>query len=220
MVVAEAWAEQRVLMRAFARCRDQVRPTVVLAGAELPMGPAGLDAHGPWGIHVHPPVDGRAQELRAQLELAARRLAGSKGNPPRLMDEEPSFDHKATSHWDPRKTVSLNKHAAARNAGSTMGSTTVMGYAAGAGAQFSRSPTRIFGRTMPHGLRLTAAERAVVDALAEASYLTARDVARIAQVSDGAAWMGALMAKLAGHGLDVVSLGEYVGGEPTYVLRR
>jgi hypothetical protein len=101
MVVAEAWAEQRVLMRAFANSPDQTRPTIVLHGVHLAIGPAGLDPHGPWGIHVEPPADGRAQELLAQLELAARRLTGSKGNPPRLMDEASSFERKRTNHWAP-----------------------------------------------------------------------------------------------------------------------
>ena len=101
LVVAESWSEQRVLMRAFASCSDQTRPTIVLHGQELAIGPAGTDPHGQWGIHVEPPVDGRAQELRSQLELAARRLAGSKGSPPRLVDETSRFDNKATHLWAP-----------------------------------------------------------------------------------------------------------------------
>jgi hypothetical protein len=101
MIVAESWSEQRVLMRAFASCSDQTRPTIVLHGHELAIGPAGTDPHGQWGIHVEPPVDGRAQELRSQLELAARRLAGAKGNPPRLVDETSRFDNKATHLWAP-----------------------------------------------------------------------------------------------------------------------
>lgn len=101
MVVAEAWAEQRVLMHAYTSSPDQTRPTIALHGAELAIGPAGTDAHGPWGIHVEPPAEGRAQKLRDELELAARRLAGSKGNPPRLMDEESPFDRKRTNHWAP-----------------------------------------------------------------------------------------------------------------------
>ncbi len=101
MVVAQSWAEQRVLMRAFAGCDDQTRPTIVLHGLQLAIGPAGLDPAGPWGIHVEPPIDGRAQELRGQLELAARRLAGSRGTPPRLLDESSAFDNKQTNHWAP-----------------------------------------------------------------------------------------------------------------------
>jgi hypothetical protein len=101
MVVAETWGEQRVLMRAFADSDDQTRPTIVLHGAELAVGPAGTDPHGAWGLHVEPPADGRAQELREQLELAARRLAGSKASPPRLVDEASTFDRKRTNHWAP-----------------------------------------------------------------------------------------------------------------------
>ena len=101
MVVAEKWAEQRVMMRAYADSRDQLRPTIMLHGAELAIGPAGLDANGPWGIHVGEPADGRAQEVKAQLEAAARRLAGSKGNPPRLADEEATFDREPTANWAP-----------------------------------------------------------------------------------------------------------------------
>ncbi len=101
MVVAESWSEQRVLMRAFASSGDQTRPTIVLHGLELAIGPAGLEPAGEWGIHVEPPVDGRAQDLRNELELAARRLAGSKGNPPRLADEVSRFENKATHLWAP-----------------------------------------------------------------------------------------------------------------------
>lgn len=101
MVVAERWAEQRVLMRAYAESPDQTRPTIVLHGAELAIGPASTDPNGAWGIHVQPPVDGRAQELLGQLELAAKRMAGSKGNAPRLEDEGGSFERKRTNNWAP-----------------------------------------------------------------------------------------------------------------------
>jgi hypothetical protein len=101
MVIAERWAEQRVLMRAYAESRDQLRPTIVLHGAELAIGPAGLDLNGPWGIHVGESPDGRAQEIKAQLEHTTRRLAGSKGNPPRLSDEEPPFEREPTANWGP-----------------------------------------------------------------------------------------------------------------------
>lgn len=101
MVIAEKWAEQRVLMRAYAESRDQVRPTIMLHGAELAIGPAGLDLHGPWGIHVGENPEGRAQDIKLQLEATARRLAGSKGNPPRLADEEPTFDREPTANWHP-----------------------------------------------------------------------------------------------------------------------
>jgi hypothetical protein len=101
MVIAEKWGEQRVLMRAYAESRDQLRPTITLHGIELAIGPAGLDMNGSWGIHVGEPSDGRAQAIKDQLEGAARRLAGSKGNPPRLMDEEPTFDREPTANWGP-----------------------------------------------------------------------------------------------------------------------
>src|SRR5262245_9598860 len=84
MVIAERWAEQRVLMRAYAESRDQLRPTIFLQGVELAIGPAGLDLNGPWGIHVGDYPDQRAPGIVAELEAAARALAGSKGNPPRL----------------------------------------------------------------------------------------------------------------------------------------
>ena len=101
MVIAEKWAEQRVLMRAYAESRDQLRPTIMLHGTELAIGPAGLDLNGPWGIHVGENPEGRAQDIKAQLEATARRLAGSKGNPPRLADEEPTFDREPTANWGP-----------------------------------------------------------------------------------------------------------------------
>jgi hypothetical protein len=101
MVIAEKWAEQRVLMRAYAESRDQLRPTIMLHGVELAIGPAGLDLNGPWGIHVGDNPDGRAQDIKLQLEAAAKRLAGSKGNPPRLADEESTFDREPTANWGP-----------------------------------------------------------------------------------------------------------------------
>ena len=101
MVIAEKWAEQRVLMRAYAESRDQTRPTIMLHGVELAIGPAGLDSNGSWGVHVGDPDNGRAQHIKHHLEEAARRLAGSKGNPPRLQDEEPTFDREPTANWGP-----------------------------------------------------------------------------------------------------------------------
>ena len=101
MVIAEKWAEQRVLMRAYAESRDQTRPTIVLHGVELAMGPAGLDVNGPWGIHVGDNPDERSAEIKHHFEASARRLAGSKGNPPRLLDEESTFDREPTANWGP-----------------------------------------------------------------------------------------------------------------------
>ena len=101
MVISEKWAEQRVLMRAYAESRDQTRPTIMLHAVELAIGPAGTDVNGPWGIHAGEQVDGRSQEIKHQLEEAARRIAGSKGNPPRLQDEESTFDREPTAHWGP-----------------------------------------------------------------------------------------------------------------------
>jgi hypothetical protein len=101
MVIAEKWAEQRVLMRSYAESRDQTRPTIVLRGEELAIGPAGLDVNGPWGIHVSSGAEGHAQALAALLEESARRLSGSKGSPPRLMDESSTFDREPTGNWVP-----------------------------------------------------------------------------------------------------------------------
>ena len=101
MVVAERWAEQRVLMRAYAESADQTRPTIVLHGVELAIGPASIDPNDSWGIHVQPPIDGRAQELQAQLELAAKRMAGAKNSPARLEDEAGGFERKRTNNWAP-----------------------------------------------------------------------------------------------------------------------
>ena len=100
MVIAEKWAEQRVMMRAYAESRDQTLPTITLHGIELAIGPAGTDVNGAWGIHVDGD-SGRAQDVKAQLEGAARRIAGSKGNPPRLLDEESTFDREPTANWGP-----------------------------------------------------------------------------------------------------------------------
>jgi hypothetical protein len=101
MVIAEKWAEQRVLMRAYAQSRDQTMPTIMLHAVELAIGPAGLDVNGPWGIHVGEHAGMDAQAVKAALEDAARRLAGSKGNPPRLVDEAQTFDREPTGNWAP-----------------------------------------------------------------------------------------------------------------------
>src|SRR3569623_1957693 len=101
MVIAEKWAEQRVLMRAYAQSRDQTMPTLLLHGLELAIGPAGTDINGPWGIHVGEGPDRDPQSVKAALEEAARRIAGSKGNPPRLVDESQTFDREPTGNWAP-----------------------------------------------------------------------------------------------------------------------
>jgi hypothetical protein len=101
MVIAEKWAEQRVLMRAYAESRDPLRPTIMLHGTELAIGPAGLDLNGPWGIHVGDNPEVRAPHIKEQLESSARRLAGSKGNPPRLADESPALERSETAGGDP-----------------------------------------------------------------------------------------------------------------------
>lgn len=101
MVIAEKWAEQRVLMRAYAQSRDQTMPTIMLHGVELAIGPSGTDPNGPWGIHVGEGPDRNPQSIKAGLEEAARRIAGSKGNPPRLVDESQTFDREPTGNWAP-----------------------------------------------------------------------------------------------------------------------
>lgn len=101
MVITEKWAEQRVLMRAYAESRDQTRPTITLYGIELAIGPAGIDVNAAWGVHVGEQGDGAAQQVKSQLEDMARRIAGSKGNPPRLADEESTFEREPTANWGP-----------------------------------------------------------------------------------------------------------------------
>jgi hypothetical protein len=101
MVIAEKWAEQRVLMRAYSQSRDQTMPTIFLQGVELAIGPAGTDINGPWGIHVGQHPEMTPQHVKAGLEDAARRIAGSKGNPPRLLDESSTFDREPTGNWAP-----------------------------------------------------------------------------------------------------------------------
>ncbi len=101
MVIAEKWAEQRVLMRAYATSRDQSMPTILLQGVELAIGPAGVDVNGPWGIHVGQLPDVTPQTVKAAFEEAAKRIAGSKGNPPRLIDESQTFDREPTGNWGP-----------------------------------------------------------------------------------------------------------------------
>lgn len=312
MVVAEQWAEQRVLMRAYAESGDQTRPTIVLYGVELAIGPAGIDPHGPWGIHVHPQVDGRAQEIAEALVLAARRLAGSKGNPARLADESSDFERKRTDNWAPGaprsepasdsrnyfepmvaasqsnvayasqydqpamvaaqsatfipQSVSPAYGAAVPVTSATPANAqqrltplpmpesgpsaepapsrrrrgwtspipnqrTALGYESGAGAQSAvirlglrpgaaAQLGRIVDRTVPAEFAITPAERDVLNMLAESDVLTARAIRNLIGVEDAVAWMEALIAKLASHGLDIVAPGPAHGGEPTYRLQR
>lgn len=298
MVVAESWGEQRVLMRAFQESADQTRPTIVLHGEELAVGPAGTDPHGPWGIHVQPPVDGRAQELRGQLELAAKRLAGSRGRPARLQDEAPSFDNKQTGYWSPgtprdrhsqqyaprpayyepaevappssssaipsaaprptpvevprarrptpapqaMRVTPVPSAPPRRRRGWTspvptapapeVGGRTALGFAKApvtqprpvAGPNASNAGlSKLVARTMPLGLQLSSVERDVLNALGEAPFLTASQVAQmagVAGVDDALTWMDQLMSKLASHGIDLIAPGNDQNGEPTYVLRR
>ncbi len=114
MIVADTWAEQKVLMRAYQGCRDQARPSIILQGTALAMGPASPDPHGPWGVHVDDERDGRAQELRDQLEASAARMAGT-AHPPRLSDEESGFERKATNHWSPGAPRDRNSQVPLRN---------------------------------------------------------------------------------------------------------
>jgi len=302
MVIAEQWAEQRVLMRAYADSVDQTRPTIVLHGAELAIGPAGTDPHGAWGIHVHPQLDGRAQEIAEALRTAARRLAGAKGNAPLLQDEVPDFERKRTDNWapgtpravpgrpaqpyyEPMVASSYPAQAATyippqpppdyvapsgmpspppavatvvsngsqhltpvpgaqappkRRRGWTSpvrvqatepGARTALGYESGAGAQsaiirLGLRPAaaaqlgRIVDRTVPSDFEITRQERDVLNMLADVEHLTARTIGEMVGVLDGVAWMEALIAKLAAHGLDIVTSGPPLGGEPTYRLQR
>lgn len=253
MVVADTWAEQKVLMRAFASSLDQTQPTIGLQGRELAISPAGTDPHGPWGIHVQPPADGWAQELRGQLELAAKHLAGSKGNPPRLLDEVPADERRPTSPWlgprdnvarapdshtfvssghrqvggppppveayrpteaaMPSQSVPARRHRRTRPP--PVGSRTASGFATSSTPVPTRRPyhrapshaslATTVGKTMPVGFNLADSERVVLDALSRGE-LSGGDVARLTGAENGHQYMGKLLDKLAGHGLDLVEM--------------
>ena len=70
------------------------------------------------------------------------------------------------------------------------------------------------------GLRLSEIEHEVLGALSEAGSLTVSKLGEIAGVDDGLLWVKALVAKLAGYGIDLVARGEDVDGEPAFVLVR
>ena len=89
-----------------------------------------------------------------------------------------------------------------------------------AGASTQLSFASLVGRTMPLGLQLGTAERAVLDALGRAPAIGAHEIARIAGTDDPVGWMGGFIAKLAELGLDIVHAGQSRTGEPTYILRR
>jgi hypothetical protein len=109
MVIAEKWAEQRVLMRAYAESRDQTLPTITLHGIELDR--AGWTRQRPWGTVVAP--DGCPGD-----QGRSKRPSGSpaKGGPPRLPDE--STFERADGNWDPAR------HAVVAASGSRTGSST------------------------------------------------------------------------------------------------
>jgi hypothetical protein len=286
MVIAEKWAEQRVLMRAYAESRDQTMPTIKLHGAELAIGPAGTDVNGPWGIHAGE-GDGAAQVVKHGLEEAARRLAGSKGNPPRLLDEESTFEREPTNNWapgtprivpqrpDPRgpsvdyvapvgaaripahqaatyvpQISALQPHPAPqppanpelrrtpvpkRPSGRTrpppLSVRTALGYQSGAGAQsaivklglapaVSAKLGRFVDRTVPGDFAIDPGERRVLNALGEATTLSAKAIGHMLDLADAVSFMEALVAKLEACGLgDLVEPAEPQGGEPTYRLR-
>ncbi len=285
MVISEKWAEQRVMMRAYADSRDQTLPTITLHGIELAIGPAGTDVNGPWGIHVDGD-SGRAQEVKTQLEGAARRVAGSKGNPPRLLDEEATFDREPTANWGPGAPRMLPRRPEKRDtqtdfvatsqsatrvpqvpvattieppraqyAGAVAPSSqelrrtprlrtptrqpapaspnarTALGYASGSGAQsavirlglnpaVSSRLGRLVDRTVPTEFHIDSRERRALNALGEADQLSARAIGQLLDVLDAVAFMEELVRKLEGYQLDLVEPGDFIGGEPTYRLRR
>src|SRR5262245_37828715 len=137
MVIAEKWAEQRVLMRAYSQSRDQSMPTIMLHGVELAIGPAGIDVNGPLGIHSGQ-TDPHA--IKDGLEDAARRIAGSKGNPPRLIDEPQTFDREPTGNWAPGTPRVLPQRADQRGP--------VVDYVAPVGA--ARVPQSQIATYIPH----------------------------------------------------------------------
>lgn len=245
MVVTEKWAEQRVLMRAYADSRDQLHPTITLYGVELAIGPAGLDVNGPWSIHVPPgAADGRAQELVEHLHLAARRLAGAKGNPPRLADESSRFELEPTGHWAPDKqprpvgsrsptnpTLRVTPVPRARgNSPPVSNKRTAVGYQSGAGAQsavmrlglrpqLAARLGRFVDRIVPTDFQITTAERDVLNLLGERDRLDAREIGQLVGAADPVGWMEALVTKLESFGIDIVEPGDPRGPEPTYRLK-
>jgi hypothetical protein len=74
-------------------------------------------------------------------------------------------------------------------------------------------------RTLPLGFQLDRIERDVVERLERHRSLSALEIADLAGVEDGSAWMTAFIEKLSGHGLDLIEAGEEVEGVGTYVLR-
>jgi len=200
MVIAEKWAEQRVLMRAYAESRDRLRPTIVLQGTELAIGPAGLDLQGPWGIHVGDDPEVRAPYIKDQLEISARQRSGGKANAPRVAPAPPAVL-----------------------------APTALGYASGSGAQsaivrlgllphISARLGRLVDRVVPDDFHIDGRERRVLNALGEGQ-LTAGGVGQMLDLPDPVAFMDALTRKLARYHLDLVEIGALHGREPTYRLR-
>ncbi len=72
---------------------------------------------------------------------------------------------------------------------------------------------------MPLGFQLSAAEREVLNALGRRGELAASEVAELAGAADGAVWMESFVAKLAEHGLDLVTPGDTREGGRVFALR-
>jgi len=249
MVVADGWAEQRVLMRAFANAEDQTRPTIRLHGIDLAISPAGTDAYGPWGVHVDSPEDGAAQALRDQLALAAKRLAGSKGNPARLLDEPSRFESRPTGHWRPgvprdRRTPAPHQAPSMPAAHTTIQDRVPPSFTDPGAWSHSPLPreSRVFrkttlpapararrqtgdlaqivGRTLPVGFQLSELEQSVLSMLGMGESLSESQLATHLRGAEPSPWMADLQVRLKEHGLDIFEVFPGPDGLPRYRLKR
>ncbi len=225
MVISEKWAEQRVLMRAYAESRDQTRPTITLHGVELAIGPAGIDVNGPWGIHVGENPDGRAQEIKTHFEQSARRLAGSKAQ------HYPAPSPESLSPTNPEMRKTPLPRPRGRTRPPPLSPRTALGYTSGSGAQsavvrlglapgVSARLGRLVDRVVPTDFHIDSGERRVLNALGEADLLTARAIGQMLDLVDAVSFMEELTRKLESFNLDLIEPAEPQGGEPTYRLRR
>ena len=115
----------------------------------------------------------------------------------------------------------------------TQNARTALGYASGPGAQsalvcsglsaaLSARLGRLVDKVVPAEFHVDPRERRALNALGETAgnQLAARAIAKLVDVADAVAFMEELTKKLELYGLDLVEPGDFVGGEPTYRLRR
>jgi len=213
MVVAERWAEQRVLMRAFVNSMDRQNPSIQLGGKEFAISPT-ADSTDAWGIHVRLKQEGAAQELRKLLEAAATFLSG--GN----------VDNGCSRGGSPLEASTTNYvmggPGATRNrfSGRFPKETSRQRHCRSVETVKNRDVIALLGRTLPLGFELGADERLVLGRLSVAGKVTKEEVQAILPGRNVHQWMRAFMERFSEQGVDLIYEAAGSKNEILYILRR